>query len=58
MATVPILYIWRSKRNEKGVAVGQLWMKQKGWLLDDKAISTGRGKQILKDVQQYIDNKI
>ncbi len=53
-----ILYLAFKKAMEKGVAVGQLWMRPKGWLLEDKARARGRGEtDIHIDVKEYIDIK-
>lgn len=53
-----IVYLAFKEAMRKGVAVGQLWMKPRGWLLDDKAVTNGRGETDIKiDVSEYIDIK-
>ena len=53
-----IVYLAFKEAIRKGVAVGQLWMKPKGWLLDDKAIANDRGEpDIMIDVSEFIDIK-
>jgi LmbE family N-acetylglucosaminyl deacetylase len=53
-----IIYLAFKEAMEKGAAVGQLWMKPKGWLLDDEAKAKGRGEANIQiDVKEYIDIK-
>ena len=39
-----IMYLAFKRAMEKGIPVGKLWMKPKGWLLDDKGKPGKRGK--------------
>jgi LmbE family N-acetylglucosaminyl deacetylase len=53
-----IIYLAFKKAMEKGVSIGKLWMKPKGWLLDSEAIVKGRGiADVHVDVKKYIDLK-
>ncbi|MFC2115879.1 PIG-L deacetylase family protein [Bacteroidota bacterium] len=53
-----IVYLAFKRAMEKGVAVGKLWMRPKGWLVDDEAKAEGRGEaDVLIDVKDYIDVK-
>jgi LmbE family N-acetylglucosaminyl deacetylase len=53
-----ILYLAFKRAMEKGVPVGQLWMRPRGWLLDEKAEAMGRGKtDIHIDIKDFVDVK-
>lgn len=53
-----IIYLAFRRAMEKGVPVGKLWMRSKGWLLDNEAKVKGRGKEdVHVDVKKYIDIK-
>ncbi len=53
-----IMYLAFKKAMEKGVAVGKLWVRPKGWLVDSEAKAKGRGiADVHIDVKKYIDVK-
>jgi LmbE family N-acetylglucosaminyl deacetylase len=53
-----ITYLAFREAMRKGVAVGKLWMRPKGWLLENQAKADGRGKADVQiDVKKYIDLK-
>jgi LmbE family N-acetylglucosaminyl deacetylase len=53
-----IMYLAFKKAMEKGVPVGKLWMKPKGWLLDDSGKPGKRGKPDVRiKVEDYISIK-
>jgi LmbE family N-acetylglucosaminyl deacetylase len=53
-----LMYLAYQKAISNGIAVGKLWMKVDGWLLDDVAQKTGRGKPDVQiDVKKYLDIK-
>lgn len=53
-----IIYLAFKEAMEEGVAVGQLWMRPRGWLLDEKAEEKGRGEADVQiDVKEYLDIK-
>jgi LmbE family N-acetylglucosaminyl deacetylase len=53
-----IMYLAFRRAMEKGYAVGKLWMRPKGWLLDDQAKSKNRGVADVRiDVKKYLDIK-
>jgi len=53
-----IIYLAFKEAMEEGVAVGQLWMRRRGWLLDEKAEEKGRGEADVQiDVKEYLDIK-
>lgn len=53
-----IIYLAFKKAMEKGVAVGKLWMRPKGWLLDSEAKDKSRGiADVRVDVKKYINIK-
>lgn len=53
-----IVYLAFIEAMEKGVPVGKLWMKPKGWLLDSEGKAKGRGKpDVHVDVRKFIDVK-
>jgi LmbE family N-acetylglucosaminyl deacetylase len=53
-----IIYLAFKKAIEKGLSVGQLWMKPGGWLLDEKAKEKGRGEADIQiDVKDFLDIK-
>lgn len=39
-----LMYLAFTKAIAQGIPVGKLWMRSEGWLLDDEAKKTGRGK--------------
>jgi hypothetical protein len=52
------MYLAYQKAISKGIAVGKLWMKVDGWLLDDLAQSNGRGTpDVHIDVKNYLKTK-
>ena len=53
-----IMYLAFKKAMEKGVAVGKLWMRPKGWLVDAEAKSKNRGNADVRiDVSKYVNVK-
>jgi LmbE family N-acetylglucosaminyl deacetylase len=53
-----IMYLAFKRAIEKGVAVGKLWVRPKGWLMDTEAKAMGRGNpDVHIDVRKYIDVK-
>lgn len=53
-----IMYLAFKKAMERGVPVGKLWMKPKGWLLDDSGKPGKRGKPDVRiKVEDYISIK-
>jgi LmbE family N-acetylglucosaminyl deacetylase len=53
-----LMYLAYQKAISNGIAVGKLWMKVDGWLLDDVAQKTGRGKPDVQiDVKSYLATK-
>jgi len=53
-----IMYLAFKKAMEKGVPVGKLWMRPKGWLVDAEAKNKSRGVADVKiDVSKYIGIK-
>jgi LmbE family N-acetylglucosaminyl deacetylase len=53
-----LMYLAYQKAISKGIAVGKLWMKVDGWLLDDLAQSNGRGTpDVHIDVKNYLKTK-
>lgn len=53
-----LMYLAYQKAISKGVAVGKLWMKVDGWLLDETAQKSGRGKpDVHIDVKKYLATK-
>jgi LmbE family N-acetylglucosaminyl deacetylase len=53
-----LMYLAFKRAMEKDIAVGELWMRTKGWLLDDEAILEGLGKAVVRiNVKDYIDTK-
>jgi LmbE family N-acetylglucosaminyl deacetylase len=53
-----IIYLAFREAMEKGVPVGKLWMKPKGWLLDSEGKANRRGKPDVRvDVRKFIDVK-
>lgn len=53
-----IMYLAFKKAMEKGVPVGKLWMKPKGWLLDDESKAYKRGKADVRiNVKDFINIK-
>jgi LmbE family N-acetylglucosaminyl deacetylase len=52
------MYLAFKKAVEKGLPVGKLWMKPKGWLMDASGKPGKRGKPDVKiDVSNYIGIK-
>jgi LmbE family N-acetylglucosaminyl deacetylase len=50
-----LMYLAYQKAIAKGIAVGKLWMKVDGWLLDNLAQKSGRGKpDVHIDVKNYL----
>lgn len=53
-----LMYLAFTKAIAKRIAIGKLWMKVDGWLLDDEAQKTGRGKpDVHIDVRNYLKTK-
>ena len=53
-----IIYLAFKEAMNEGVGVGQLWMKPRGWLLDEKAKENGRGEaDVHIDIKEYLDIK-
>ena len=53
-----IMYLAFKKAIEKGVPVGKLWMKPKGWLIDNSGKPGKRGKPDVRiNVQDYLITK-
>jgi LmbE family N-acetylglucosaminyl deacetylase len=53
-----IMYLAFKRAMEKGVSVGKLWVRPKGWLMDTEAKAMGRGTaDVHIDVKKYIDIK-
>jgi LmbE family N-acetylglucosaminyl deacetylase len=53
-----LMYLAYQKAISKGIAVGKLWMKVDGWLLDDLAQNNGRGiPDVHIDVRNYLKTK-
>jgi LmbE family N-acetylglucosaminyl deacetylase len=53
-----LMYLAYQKAISSGIPVGKLWMKVDGWLLDDVAQKTGRGKaDVQVDVKNYLSTK-
>ncbi len=53
-----LVYLAFKRALQRGIPVGQLWMRPKGWLLDGKAQDEGRGKaDVLIDVSDYLTIK-
>jgi len=53
-----IMYLAFKEAMEKGVPVGRLWMKPKGWLLDDESKAYKRGKADVRiNVKDFINIK-
>ncbi len=53
-----LMYLAYQKAISKGIAVGKLWMKVDGWLLDDLAQNNGRGnRDVHIDVKNYLKTK-
>jgi LmbE family N-acetylglucosaminyl deacetylase len=53
-----LMYLAYHKALSRGIAVGKLWMKVDGWLLDDVAQKTGRGTpDVHIDVKEYLNTK-
>jgi LmbE family N-acetylglucosaminyl deacetylase len=53
-----LMYLAYQKAISKGIAVGKLWMKVDGWLLDDLAQNNGRGNpDVHIDVKNYLKTK-
>lgn len=50
-----IMYLAFKKAMEKGYAVGKLWMRPKGWLMDNESKARGRGTADVKiNVKDFI----
>jgi LmbE family N-acetylglucosaminyl deacetylase len=53
-----LMYLAYQKAISRGIAVGKLWMKVDGWLLDELAQSNGRGNpDVHIDVKNYLKTK-
>jgi LmbE family N-acetylglucosaminyl deacetylase len=53
-----LMYLAYQKAISRGIAVGKLWMKVDGWLLDNPAQTNGRGKPDVQiDVKKYLPIK-
>jgi len=53
-----IMYLAFKKAMQEGVPVGKLWMRPKGWLMDDEAKSYQRGKaDVHINVRNYLNVK-
>jgi LmbE family N-acetylglucosaminyl deacetylase len=53
-----IMYLAFKRAMEKGVPVGKLWMRPKGWLLDNEAKAKGRGKADVQiNVKDFLNIK-
>jgi LmbE family N-acetylglucosaminyl deacetylase len=53
-----LMYLAYQRAISTGIPVGKLWMKVDGWLLDDVAQKTGRGKPDVQiDVKNYLTTK-
>jgi LmbE family N-acetylglucosaminyl deacetylase len=53
-----LVYMAFERAMDQGVPVGKLWMKPKGWLLEDPAKVTGRGKPDIQiDTRKFIKTK-
>jgi LmbE family N-acetylglucosaminyl deacetylase len=53
-----LMYLAFKRAMEKGVPVGKLWVRPKGWLIDTEAKAKGRGTaDVLIDVKKFIDIK-
>lgn len=53
-----LMYLAFKRAMDKGIPVGKLWVRPKGWLVDKEAMSLGRGKaDVHVDVKKYIDKK-
>lgn len=53
-----LMYVAFKKVMKEKIPVGKLWMVVNGWLLDEPALRTGRGKPDIEiDVKDYLDLK-
>lgn len=53
-----LMYLACQKAISRGIAVGKVWMKVDGWLLDSTAQKTGRGNpDVHIDVKDYLKTK-
>ena len=57
-ASAYMMYLAYKRAISKGIGVGKLWMRTRGWLLDDEAQLTGRGKPDIRvDISEYAELK-